>query len=303
MRIGAVVPHFRAGRTALPVLWRALEEGVEHLVVVDDASGDGTPAEIVAGCPSVELVARHVNGGYGAAVNTGLADLGGEYDAMLVLTQDCLLVPGALAALAARLDADPSVGLVGPLLLDPGGARVWSAGGLLRRPGLRPRHEAAGDPRRPSGDTGSAVGTPVDWLDGAALLLRPAVVAALGPHPFREDYYLYVEDVDLALRVRRAGWDVECVPAARAVQSTNGVPPYLIGRNCVLLARHHGRAVTVATTVTWQLCAAAREVALRRRAGGAAAGRARAVGVRDGLRGRLDRTRAAIPAVARRARG
>jgi GT2 family glycosyltransferase len=232
-RLGAVVVHHRSWPGVGDTLRALLAESPAYVVVVDDASGDGSAASIRDAWPDVEVVEHAANRGYAAAVNTGLrrlADLG--CDAGLVLTHECLLDNGALAALTGALARD--VVAAGPLLgLRDDRDVVWSAGGTLSAP---PAHRGQGEPMaawgaRPPYD--------VDWLDGACLLLRLDAVAAAGW--LDETYFLYVEEVDLLWRLRRAGGRVVVVPAARAWQQPSFTPPYLQARNLTRFARRAGR--------------------------------------------------------------
>lgn len=231
-RTGAVVVHFRHWPGVTATLDALLAERPDRVVVVDDASGDGSAAAIRDAYPSVEVIEQRVNSGYAAAVNAGLARLG-DCAAALVLTHECVVAPGALASLSSALD-DADVVAAGPVLgrLDDRDA-VWSAGGRLSAP---PDHLGQGtrmsewDGRAPYG---------ADWLDGAAMLLRLDAVAAVGG--LDESYFLYVEEVDLLWRLRRAGGRVVVVPGARAWQQPSYTPPYLQARNLTRFARVAGR--------------------------------------------------------------
>ena len=131
----------------------------------------------------------------------------------------------------------------------------------------------------------------VAWIDGAAMLVRRHVHAQLGG--FDEGYFLYDEELEFALRARRAGWLVECLPEAQAWQEPGMTPPYLETRNRLrLLARNHGLRRHLAFAVyqtVWQvlsgLCSSPDSVANR-------SARLQAAGVVDLLRGRLDRIKA-----------
>jgi hypothetical protein len=79
-----------------------------------------------------------------------------------------------------------------------------------------------------------------DWLDGSCLLLRAETVAALGP--IDEGYFLYFEELDYFVRMRQAGWRIECEPRARAWQEPGSKPSYLWARNRLrFLARNAPR--------------------------------------------------------------
>jgi GT2 family glycosyltransferase len=276
-RVGAVVVHFRNWPGVEDTLRALLAEQPAHLVLVDDASGDGSVAAIRAAFPDVEVVEQPTNSGYAAAANAGLRRLAAlGCDAGLLLTHECLLDPGALGALATVLDGD--VVAAGPLLgLRDQRDEVWSAGGTLSAP---PAHLGQHDPMSTWSERAPY---DADWLDGACLLLRLDAVAEVGW--FDESYFLYVEEVDLLWRLRERGGRVVVVPAARAWQQPSYTPPYLQARNLTLFARRAGRP-DIARAVL-------RLMARHLRHGRDADQRWRAYamlrGVRDARSGRLDR--------------
>lgn len=184
------------------------------IVVVDDASRDGSTAELRRTYGDVvHFVARAENGGYGAAANDGLRHaLSIGADAVLVVTHEVLLAPDALQHMMAALRGSSSIGCVGPLLtLRSRPGLVWSAGGGLGRRTRRPFHIGANSAVVHWADADVAH---VAWLDGAALLLRAEALREVGL--FREDFFLYYEEVELLSRLRRDGWHVVCQRAARA---------------------------------------------------------------------------------------
>lgn len=223
------------------------------------------------------------NAGYGVGMALGVEALVDDPEAVLLLTQDAVLAPGALAALVAALRADPAVTAVGPLLVrtsDP--STVWSAGGRLT-PLWRARHEGGGQAvalwqDRPARE--------VSWLDGAAVLHRAEALAEV---PLDAGAFLYFEDVDHGVRLRRSGYRLRCVPDAIASQEPSFSSVYLYVRNRARLLRAHGGLLrwvcfwveTWLRVVGEQRSAATRERAADRR-----------VGLRHARTGELDRVRA-----------
>lgn len=228
-RLSVVVPTHETRALTLACL-RALEasRGVApfEVVVVDDASQDGTAGAIAAAHPRVKVVRLEANRGFTVAVNTGVADARG--DTLLLLNSDTEVAPDALARLVSALDADPRVGAAGAALVYPDGTPQWSAGrepslawlfvssaGLAelarRLPGYarwraRARGEAGADDHAPR-----AVG----WVPGAAVAIRRRAWDEVGG--FDASFALYAQDLDLCVRLRRAGWGVALVPDARVV--------------------------------------------------------------------------------------
>ena len=193
----------------------ALTADVPHeVIVVDNGSTDGTSAYLRERERSGELraVLNSENLGFGRACNQGLAAASGEY--VVFLNNDTIALPGWLERLVAAAEGDPGVGAVGSRLLYPDWA-VQHAG-IRFSPDARPFHVhrgvAAGDP---------AVLEPLDYpaLTGACLLLSKELLDTLGG--FDESYHMYVEDVDLCLRVWEAGLRVRYCPESVVIHLEN----------------------------------------------------------------------------------
>ena len=213
----AVVVNHDAGDVLLECVASLRREGIGDVVVVDNASSDGSPARLEAADSAARVVRTGANLGYGAGVNRGLAMVDAEH--VVVCNPDVMVHAGALAELARALDADPALALVGPSLVDGQGVRYPSA---RRFPSWL---DAAGHavlgtvaPDNPftrryrMTDLDLDAVTRVDWVSGACFMARRAALAEL--HGFDERYFMYLEDVDLCWRARRAGFEVAYVPTA-----------------------------------------------------------------------------------------
>jgi N-acetylglucosaminyl-diphospho-decaprenol L-rhamnosyltransferase len=194
--------------------------GEPEIVVVDNGSRDGSVAALRAECPDVTVITPGRNVGYAGAANAGIAATSSPIVA--VCNADLQVVPGAAAAMLARLDAEPDLGAVGPRVLDPDGSRYPSARrvpslgdavghGLLG--GVRPDNRFTRRYRELDEDADRA--RDVDWVSGAAIWLRRHALDAVGGWDDR--YFMYVEDVDLCWRLRGAGWRVAYEPSGRVV--------------------------------------------------------------------------------------
>ena len=188
-----------------------------RVLVVDNASGDGTVDAVAAAAPDAELVQVGRNAGYAAAVNAGLERCA-DTEAVLVLNPDTRLRPGALAALAGALRR-PGVGVAVPRLVGPDGTLHPS---LRREPGLLTAvaEAALGGTRAAARGWGELVTDPAayerpgpaDWATGAVLLISAACLAAVGR--WDESFLLYSEETDFLLRARDAGLATWYVPDA-----------------------------------------------------------------------------------------
>jgi len=179
-------------------------------VVVDTGSSDGSADLVRYEFPAVELVETD-NRGYGAGANAGLARSRSRYT--LLLNADTRPCPGAPLALASYLDEHPRAAVAGPLIVDEHG-HVEPTARKFPTP-LEILLQESGLHRVLRRKVRNAAPQEVDWVLGAALALRRDALADVGG--FDESYFMYNEEVDLCLRLRRAGWEVHYAPAATVV--------------------------------------------------------------------------------------
>lgn len=236
---------------------------VERVVVVDNASPDGTADAIEREFPSVHVVRAPTNAGYASAFNRGLRELDPEA-MVLAVTHETLFEHGAIAALVSAMEgADPDVAAVGPLL----GVRsipdtVWSAGGLIDRRMWRPAHAGSSEPVAAWRERAAR---PVEWLDGACILFRSDALRAVGP--MDETFFLYYEELDYFMRLQQAGYRALCVPTAVAFQQPGDAPPYLMTRNRLRVASRRGGSGAVVRVLGDLLVDETRRLVRRRRGG------------------------------------
>ncbi|MHB1782481.1 MAG: glycosyltransferase family 2 protein [Acidimicrobiales bacterium] len=242
--IQAIVVNYNAGQALLDCVASLWSEGVDRLLVVDNGSTDGSIAQLASEDRDVQIVSSGRNVGFGGGVNYGAGRSAGEL--LLVCNPDIVLRPGALGALTRRIEADPSLGLVGPALVAPDGSERTSGRAFptLRRSGLHALVglAAPGSARstryRAASRAGAATGI-VDWVTGACLLVRREAFDAVGG--FDERYFMYVEEVDLCWRLARAGW--------RTGYEAGAVVVHLAG---VSTAAHPYRMVTAHHVSLWR---------------------------------------------------
>jgi N-acetylglucosaminyl-diphospho-decaprenol L-rhamnosyltransferase len=190
-----------------------------EVVVVDNASHDGSADAARAAFPAVRVIENGANLGFARANNIGLRATAAPY--ALILNSDAELRPGCLEALCGLLERRPELGAVGPRTLGADGRIQLSFG-----PALTPLAEwrqrrlvkglRAGAPwaLREVEQMAAREHEP-DWLSASCLLARRAALDAVGG--FDEGFFLYEEDVDLCVRLRRAGWRLLFTPAAEVV--------------------------------------------------------------------------------------
>lgn len=254
-----------AVRTAREDLARNGPEG--QVWVVDNASTDGTVEAIRARFPDVQVIASAENLGFAAGNNLALRALGfGQAaattdlpEAVFLLNPDTLVQDRAIHTLYEALFAAPTNGLVGARLTYGDGSfqhsafafpGVWqTAFDLLPLP---PRlYNTRLNGRYPRWLYEQGKPFRVDFVLGATMMLRREVIQQVGM--FDEQFFMYCEEIDWAMRIQRAGWRVLCVPRARVIhlegRSTSQVRPqsYLnLWRSRFQLYRKHYPPLKVA---------------------------------------------------------
>jgi N-acetylglucosaminyl-diphospho-decaprenol L-rhamnosyltransferase len=203
-----VVTHFSA---AVIEACLAAAAPAARVIVVDNASQDDTRAIVRRTLPAATIIANATGVGYGNAANQGIAAAATEF--VLLLNPDAVLAPDAVPLLVEAADRWPDAAILAPALKDAQGR--WEVShdvGLFARAGLGPRADA-----EPTGDICA------DYVSGAVMLLRRSVVETVGG--FDPAIFLYYEDDDLCLRVRRAGFAIVRVAAAVARHRGGGSVP------------------------------------------------------------------------------
>jgi N-acetylglucosaminyl-diphospho-decaprenol L-rhamnosyltransferase len=214
-----------------------------HIVVVDNASHDGTPEAIRETFPQVLVIDSGGNLGFGRANNIGIRAFGFGTDiaadmlprAVYLLNPDTITQSGATRALYEGLFSDSDIGLAGAHLLNEDGSFQHGAFGF---PGLRQLWaeffptpgrflEGRFNGRYPRAWYEGTALFEVDFTLGATMMMRREVVQQT--KGFDESFFMYAEEVDWGWRIHNAGWRAVCVPMAKVVhlvgQSTGQVKP------------------------------------------------------------------------------
>jgi GT2 family glycosyltransferase len=233
-------------REALPACLDSLARSsgpVSEVVVVDNASADGS-ADLARRHPLItRTLANPVNLGFAHACNQGLRETTAPL--VLLLNPDATVDPGAVQAMVAILDARRDVGIVGPLTRHADGTLQVSTGpDLDLRSEWRQRRLVRGlrrlDPRiLAEVEARHSHEHEPDWVSGSCLMTRREAILAVGG--FDEGFFLYEEDADLCLRVRRAGWRVVFTPAAQVCHTLGHSMAYTPQRARLEYHRSHLR--------------------------------------------------------------
>ena len=187
-----------------------------EIVVVDNASRDGSVEAVRTRWPAVQVLPQARNLGFAAANNVGIRATTGEL--LLLLNSDTLVPAGALDTLVARLRAHPDAAVAGPRLVDGAGRVELSFGPMispvaeLRQKAVMWLHHRRFAPVSRWVERATGAERYVDWVSGAALLVyrRDAEAAGL----LDERYFLYTEDVDFCAAIRARGRRILFTPAA-----------------------------------------------------------------------------------------
>jgi N-acetylglucosaminyl-diphospho-decaprenol L-rhamnosyltransferase len=237
-RWASVVVNYEGGDHLVAAVRTLLDDtsagAPPEVVVVDHGSTDGSVDSLTRALPAVPVI-RTANLGYAAGANRGIAAT--TAPVVAICNADITVERGTAAALLARFDAEPDLGAAGPMVRNSDGSPYHSAR-VVPGVGVAVGHGVLGL-FRPTNrftrryrelDVDPARARDADWVSGSAVWLRRRAVAAVGG--WDEGYFMYVEDVDLCWRLRRAGWRVAYEPA--------GVVVHVLGAST---ARHPYRMI------------------------------------------------------------
>ena len=236
-----------------------------RILVIDNGSADGSAARL-RGHAEIELVALTHNTGYTGGNNIGMAHAfaqGADY--VWLLNGDAIAEPPTLATLVAHAEADPTLGLVSPLLRAQAGEVVFACA----------RFDLAIPAYQPTEDVTEAMA----WhaaapdrivLHGTALLIRRALWERIGG--LDDAFFAYWEDVDYSIRAALAGFRNTTVftaavghdpkPSKTAPDSIRPHVYYYVARNEILLWRKHAGGARRLKALLWNLSAHLHQVAL-----------------------------------------
>ncbi len=215
------------------------QSGIDaDILVVDNASTDGTPGKVAQRFPWVRLIANQENLGFAAANNLALLEVRGPNAPAIryvwLLNPDTEVLPGTTRALLGCLERRPEAAVAGAKLLNADGSLQH---GAFRFPGLvqlaielyplpARLYDSTLNGRYPSRYYESEEPFRVDHPLGASMMVRTKAIGQVGL--LDEKYHMYCEEIDWCWRLRRAGWRSYCVPSAQVIhhagQSSAQVP-------------------------------------------------------------------------------
>lgn len=214
IRVSVVVVNWNAGDALQDCLASVAADGLAgcEVILVDNASSDGSLAAARARWPQVRIVETGANLGFAGGANRGAAVAHG--DVVVFLNPDARVEPGALRTLIDTMLPRPTVGIAGGGLRAPDGR--WQPAAARFAP---VRHLLLDTTPGRLLDRRRTLPYEVDWVYGTFMAVRRDLFRQLGG--FDAAYFLYGEDMDLCHRAARVGARTLLVPAARAVHGAN----------------------------------------------------------------------------------
>lgn len=231
MRIAAVILNWNQARLTEQAALSVAAQ-VDEVILVDNGSRPDDVGQLanLASAAGMTLMRHDRNLGYAGGNNPAIGQaLSDGFEGILLMNNDAIAEAGAVAVLARRLQANPAVGAVQPMVTDLSGDRVFHTHCTMDLERGDPNWAHNGEAR----DDVSTEPRESGYVSGEAFLARARVFETVGG--FDERYGMYFEDTEWSARVRRAGWSLEAVPEAVFRHEWGSSLPSI--RSAFLLAR------------------------------------------------------------------
>lgn len=222
-----------------------------HVLVLDNASTDGTPEIVRSQAPAVEVLEAGENLGYAGGNNLGMRHaLARGADLLFLVNNDTRLDPHCVSALVQEVQRSPQCGAVGPMVYTwDNWETISSAGGEIAWKAADAINVGAGEV-----DQGQYPARTVDFVNGCGIMVTRWATEVAGL--IDERFFMYWEETDWCLRIQAAGLVVRFQPTAKMQhaapltwQSQSPATLYYMGRNRLLFFMRHTRGVRQALTV------------------------------------------------------
>ncbi|HAJ37851.1 MAG TPA: glycosyltransferase family 2 protein [Chloroflexi bacterium] len=264
---------------------RAQDYANMHILVVDNASTDGTPAILRTQAPDVEVLEAGGNLGYAGGNNLGMRHaLAHDADLLFLVNNDTRLDPHCVTALVEEIQRAPTCGVAGPMVYTwDNWQTISSAGGHVDWAAADAINVGAGET-----DQGQYPARSVDFVNGCGIMVTRQAIERAGL--IDERFFMYWEETDWCLRIHAAGLDVRFQPAAKMQhkapltwEQQSPITLYYMGRNRLFFFARHGHGVQRVRVLAGATCGLIHGIVQNRRNGNRPASVAAQHALIDGL--------------------
>ena len=195
-----------------------------EVIVVDNASSDGSVSMVKKDFPRAHVVQNDRNLGFGLGIMSGVKKSNGKY--LLFLNSDAMIKDDGLGKMIQFMDSDSQIGVLGGLLLNDDGSQQRSFGSFYTLPSVflmlvgGDRMEMGFDTLNREGNQENKTAFESDWVSGGFMLIRREIFDTI--NGFDKQFFMYIEDMELCYRVKQSGYKVFVFPQATVVHRGQG---------------------------------------------------------------------------------
>lgn len=203
-------------RSCLESIYNYLPKEIFEVIVLDNASKDGSAEMVKKDFPQVNLIISEKNLGFAKGINTATKDAKGKY--LFFLNSDAVLQDDSVLKMPQILDEEKNAGIIGGQLLHSDRSFQRSFGKFYTLP-----HAIlmlTGGEKAELFLNKQKIKQKVDWVTGGFMMIKRNLFEELGG--FDEDYFMYIEDMDLCYRAQKKGYDTYFDPDIEAIHSNQG---------------------------------------------------------------------------------
>jgi GT2 family glycosyltransferase len=203
-------------KACLQSIYTHIPHTLFEIIVVDNASSDGSREMIKKEFSNVRLILSDMNVGFASGCNLGAREAKGAY--LLFLNSDALFQKDSVSPMLSVIEKDEKLGVLGGLLLNHDGSLQRSGGRFYTLP-IAIRVLVGGDIAEMVQYKGSTA-EKVDWVSGGFMLVRKKVFDEV--QGFDQKFFMYIEDMELCYRMKKAGYEVALYPEAKIIHAGQG---------------------------------------------------------------------------------
>lgn len=222
IRISIVIVSWNARKFLVECIQSISEQLCQssgEIIVVDNASSDGSPEEVKRRFPAVRVIENEQNRGFATANNIGIQESAGEY--IFLINSDVIVKPACISQLCRYMDEQPGVGIAGPAVLNSDSSLQTSVRPFPTFKAMMSRALGLDKIRIELAKSDSGLRSPIglgyeaDIVSGCFWVIRRAALVTVGL--LDPEFFMYAEDKDWCVRFWKKGWTVAYVPVAEAI--------------------------------------------------------------------------------------